>query len=585
MSARFLALIRDKGARPGLTQRVRAYCAHRRPAMRVRDDGHLLFAVDGAPTIELDAGIIIGPLFHRRHPELVRQLPGTEQRRIANSLGRHLIENYWGGYVALLSDGHAGVRAIRAPFGELPCYRLSFENVTMLASDAGLLVDAGLLNPTLNRDAVIRELAWRDLRGSETCLTGLDGLRGGQRLTACGGESRVEPVWNPWTFAAAATDQPLREAVSAVRRDVLACITSRASQFDHTLLLLSGGLDSSIIAAGLAQGERAFSLATFTTRDPIGDERDYGRCMAHAAGQPLYEKLREVGRIDPEHTPAARLPRPAGRLFEQESQRITREVAATVGAEAIFTGGGGDNVFCALQSAAPAADRLLTEGPGRGFIETAREIGRVAPASVPAVIRAAIGRLWPWRRRSPVAPDLRFLSSEAEGAVGSAPPHPWLIAPRGALPGKAAHIKLLAYAESFAQGFDPQAELPMIAPLLGQPLVETCLSVPSWHWFENGRNRAVARRAFATDLPLEIALRRSKGTPDSFVAEIYERYRLQLQERLLDGWLAQQRIIDPTAVQGAFGNSGTLVPVDYRRLLRLVDIENWARVWSEQPPH
>ena len=37
-------------------------------------------------------------------------------------------------------------------------------------------------------------------------------------------------------------------------------------------------------------------------------------------------------------------------------------------------GGGGDNVFCALQSAAPVADRLLTDGPGRGFFSTARAI-------------------------------------------------------------------------------------------------------------------------------------------------------------------------------------------------------------------
>lgn len=583
MAIRFLAMVPGRDGDRALAHQVRSRLANRSGGMRVSDDGRLLVAVSGEPVIELARGVIIGPLFDRRYPALVRQLGEAEQQRIADSQGRCLIETYWGGYVALLSDGPDDVHAIRAPFGELPCYRLTLATTTVLSSDPGLLVDAGLLDPKLAWGAIIRELAWRDLRGSETCLAGLDGLRGGDRLTIRAGESRIESLWNPWEFTVA-NGQPIDEVVDHVRRDTQSCIAARASQFDRTLLLLSGGLDSSIVAAGLAGGSRPFSLATFTTRDPLGDERDYGRSMATAVGEPLLERMRQVDAIKPGHTPAARLPRPAGRLFEQESLRIASEIAAGVGAQAIFTGGGGDNVFCALQSAAPAADRLLCDGPGRGFLATAREIGRVAPASVPAVIRSAAGRIWPWKRRSPAVPDLRFLSAEAKSEVRMEPPHPWLVARRGTLPGKAAHIKLLAYAESFAQGTDPQAEPPTIAPLLSQPLVETCLSVESWRWFEDGRNRAIARRAFAPDLPEKIALRRSKGTPDSFVAEIYERYRLPLRERLLGGLLAQQRIIDPSAVQDAFDEAGPVVPADYRRLLRLVDVENWARVWAERVP-
>ena len=145
-------------------------------------------------------------------------------------------------------------------------------------------------------------------------------------------------------------------------------------------------IDSSIVAASLANGRTPFSLATFTTRDPLGDEREYAEAVADTVRHPLHEAMREVGRIDPDRSTAARMPRPSGRLFEQESARIASEIAARVGARAIVTGGGGDNVFCSLQSAAPVADRLLAEGPGRGTFETAREIGRFASASLPAVV-------------------------------------------------------------------------------------------------------------------------------------------------------------------------------------------------------
>ncbi|MFD2134618.1 hypothetical protein ACFSLT_04130 [Novosphingobium resinovorum] len=37
--------------------------------------------------------------------------------------------------------------------------------------------------------------------------------------------------------------------------------------------------------------------------------------------------------------------------------------------------------------------------------------------------------------------------------------------------------------------------------------------MPSWQWRHGGRDRAVAREAFATALPAQITARRSKGAP------------------------------------------------------------------------
>ena len=546
--------------------------------MRPRTAGRLTIAAAGEHLLEFTGGTVVGPLFSRDDPRPVSTIDESEARQIVASRRQRLIERYWGSYVAILGTEGDEILILRAPLGELPCYHLSLGNATVCASDVGLLVGAGLFSPTVNFDAVIRELAWRDFRGSETCLAGLSGLRGGDCLTIADHGNRVDALWSPWDLATCEDGLSTDDLADRVRRDVVACVTARVSSFDHVLLLLSGGLDSSIVAASLAGSGTAFSLASMTTRDALGDERLYARAMADCVGRPLHEALRDVGRIEPERSAAARLPRPAGRLFEQETARIACEIAAITGAQAIVTGGGGDNVFCSLQSAAPVADRLLVQGPRRGVLDTAREIGRLAPASVPAVLWAALGRLPQRNRRSPAAPDLSFLERDA-GDIVSGPPHPWLATPARALPGKAAHIKLLAAAESFMQGFDPRADLPTIAPLLSQPLVETCLAIPSWRWFERERNRAIARRAFADVIPELIVRRGSKGTPDSFAAEIYERFRLPLRERLLDGLLAAERILDTAAIEKAFARAGALAPADYRRLLRLADVEAWARAW------
>ncbi len=578
---RFLALDRSPAQDPAVEAAVRAGLQRIAPSARLFEKGSLLIGTTGEPVLELPDGLVIGALFDRRFPGLVSTVGDNEAQRIVRSRGQRLIDGYWGGYVALLAPPAGPVDVLRAPFGELPCYHVALPSGTAFASDPGILVACGLLRPRIAWPEIVRELGWHDLRGSATCLEGLEGQRGGERLTPGTELPDCTILWNPWNFARPG-DQGPETLEELVRRSAGACVAARTSQFDRVLLMLSGGLDSSIVAACLAAGRRPFDLVTFTTCDAPGDERDYGRLMARHVNRPLHEHLRDVARIDPDFSPAARLPRPAGRLFEQESRRIIEAVARETGAGAVLTGGGGDNVFCALQSAAPVADRMLVEGIGRGALATAREIGRIAPASVAAVLRAAVGRLAPWHRQSPVQPDLRLLAPAIADAVATVSPHPWIAAPRGALPGAAAHIKLLAYAESFAQGHDPEAPLQVLAPLLSQPLVETCLAVPSWNWFQDGRSRAIARRAFARALPEAIAQRRSKGTPDSFVAEIYERYRPQLRDRLLGGALAAHGLIDLPAVARTFDEAGSIAPADYRRLMRLVDVENWVRAWAMQ---
>jgi asparagine synthase (glutamine-hydrolysing) len=343
--------------------------------------------------------------------------------------------------------------------------------------------------------------------------------------------------------------------------------------------MLSGGLDSSIVAAGLGQQSTPFSCLTLVTRDASGDERDYARLVTEVLGTTLDARLREVDRIQPERSEAAHLPCPSVRLFAQEWTRIAVDVARSRGAEALFTGGGGDNVFCSLQSAAPAADRLLTSGLGIGFWRAALDVSTLAPASLWAVVTSALKRAWirgpAYRHR----PDIRLLSRCAAQLANSAPPHPWLLPPAGALPGSATHIALLAFAQSFVEGQDPFQVPETVTPLLSQPVVEACLQVPSWLWIEDGHNRVIARQAFAADLPAAIVERRSKGTPDSFSAEIFEANRRKFLELLVDGELARHDMIDVRAVCNVLEDPRPVANDHFHRILQLVDVEAWARAW------
>lgn len=158
--------------------------------------------------------------------------------------------------------------------------------------------------------------------------------------------------------------------------------------------------------------------------------------------------------------------------------------------------------------------------------------------------------------------------------------HSWLDAPDGTLPGRAAHVALIAAALSIAQGRDPCDPIAACSPLVSQPLVEVCLQVPSWLWFENGYNRAVARRGFESALPSETLWRRSKGAPDGFIAEIYSRNRPAVKRLLMDGLLRSEGLLDVDSLGAALDVEGPVRGHDFLRIMQLLDAEVWARSWS-----
>lgn len=580
MRPRFLAAVAANVSSLRNASEVLRGIAGRSGGRIVFEQGPAVVLAIGEPICPLGPdGVLIGPMFQRG---AAAELSADDERAAMQTAGASLMRTCWGGYAAFTLDRETHcVHLIRAPLGDLACYWSVARGAHFIASDLALLLHAGLPSPSIDVPLLIKHLAGEDLRRSETCLSGVYELRGGDRLRIRRGTAVRETLWSPWTFAAGEhfiTDPD--EAALRIRAAVVECVGARAGEFNRILLKLSGGLDSSIVAAALREARRPFTALTLATDDPAGDERSHAALVAEAVGAPLIERFRDVSLVSLDRSAAAYLPRPTARSFTQESSRIAVEVASAKDSEAIFDGGGGDNVFCSLQSARPAADCLMSwDGRGR-FWPTARAIAQLTQASIWTVAR----RAWTIRmRRTPAfvwGLDTRFLSTEAKAGVTGEAPHPWLVAPRGALPGKAAHVALIAAAQSVAEGFDPCEALPTFSPLISQPIVEACLEVPTWLWFEKGRNRAIARRAFQPLLPPATVQRRSKGAPDGFIADLYDANRALIRQMLMDGVLRQLGFLDVAALEQELDQSSPVRGHDFLRIMQLTDAEAWARCWS-----
>lgn len=546
------------------------------------DAGQLLVMASTTELITLtDRGVILGSLFQRGSQRRVRSLPRAAQNSVLESGGDWLINGGWGGYVAIFTDqvGRA-CHVIRAPLADLGCYIAETRNAVLISSNPDLLEAAGC-KPSINADALARHLAADDIRSTETCLTGVTELAGGERLTIDAMQATRYALWSPWRSAARDRQgvDP-REAERRLRDTAIHCVGARADEAGDILLKLSGGLDSSIVAACLGAAGRPFSCLTLVTKDPAGDERAYARTVADALGVVLFERFRDASKVDLRRSAAARFARPTARSFNQESSRLSLEVGARIGAGAIFDGGGGDNIFCSLQSVRPAADCLIRDAGATAFWRTSRSIAELGQASVWDVA----WRAWRVSHRKNHAYrwplDRRFLARAALDALPAVASHPWLSAPHGALPGKAAHVALVTAAQSVAEGVNARDGPPIASPLISQPLIEECLSIPSWMWFDDGQNRVVARQAFAGDLPAAIIARRSKGAPDSFVAEIFEANRKVIRSMLMSGVLRSHGLLDLAALSLILEDRSPLVSHDFLRVMQLADAEAWARSWS-----
>ncbi len=521
-----------------------------------------------------DEALAIGTIYRDPADDAACRVPGALQ--LARYSPSTMIGTCWGNFLGLCVTPSA-IELVRAPFGTLPVLVAQDRSTLFVASDVALLRSCGCIIGTVDWEEMARHLAATYMRSSATGLTGVRELRGGSLLTVSNGQASISEVWSPWTAAARANrSASIQELGRAIRHTIDMCTAAVARDVKHTLLLLSGGLDSSILAAALRRSNQAFSALTFTTIEPSGDERRYARMVANALNFDLIEVERRLDRVDVARSGSAMLPYPSHRSFQQDSQAATAMAAADFGTELLVEGGGGDNVFCSLQSVTPVVDRLLAREPWRQVWRSACDVARLTDVTAGAILLRALLRL-PRKDLLRMPLDTSFLTFAAGDAVHRGPVHPWLVAPGNAWPGSAAHIALLAIAQGWAESSDPLAPIPTVCPLLSRPVVEACLAVPSWQWYEGGQNRVGAREAFRGRLPSGIIDRRSKATPDSFVTRLFERNRQQLRELLLDGLLVANRVVDRGSLERVLAEQGPPCDHRHRRVMRIADAEAWAR--------
>lgn len=527
-------------------------------------------------------GLIVGKIFPRVSGSKNSAPPSCEISRSVDGRSKnHLISSYWGSYIHVACIGSKTV-IFRDPSGGLPCYYISNENLTAFASDAPILVNAGLFRPSVDTEVVGRTLYFNQLPMVTTAIVGLSQLLPGHEVTLQGRGTQISQLWNPWDHIASDPSESLMARSEHLERVVRSTHDAWAKCYPHSLVGLSGGLDSSIVAICLARASSKVDCLTAITSDPVGDERLYARMVCEQIGTRLFEEEYSGDAIDLDRSVAEGVPVPNGKSHEMAYNHAVREAAHRLNVDAFFVGAGGDNVFYLTHSARPLVDRYYAEGISKGLYPTLSDICAITGASVWQVLAEAL-RLGIRGRAATqtwhVDPD--YLDAEfIAGEVGRPIDHPWLIAPGDAPLGKLGHVAMILRAMNHIEHRDKNLSVPMVSPLLSQPIVETCLGIPSWEACHGGVDRSAARRAFSTSLPPRVVGRHGKGSPDGFVGGFIHRHRAEIAERLLCGRLAENRLVDRVVLESTLRPGASLQRNDCARIMELLDAEAWIYHWS-----
>ena len=510
--------------------------------------------------------------------------------------------------LALWDAGRERLVLARDRLGKKPLLWTRLPDGTLaFASELKALLRLPQLSREIDLDAVDTYLALQYVPGDRTALRGIHKLAPGHVLVAEGGTERIERYWHPEPAESSAQEGEWLERVratvgEAVRKRLVADVPLGA--------LLSGGIDSSIVVALMAQAS-SHPVRTFTVGFPDAryDERAYARAVAARYGA-IHEE------VEIEEDIAATLPRLAATFDEPlgdeaafptftpydvfratEHNRRCRERPELIRHIGTMTfspdfvvfidGDGGDESFAGYERyiAHRLADRVPAPAARAGaaalrLMPAARRDPRSLPfrcarfldaASTPGERRyARLMEVFPIELRRELWSDGRLarevpLEPKRPGVTG---------------------LQLLDIETYLPGDLLPKADLASMAhslelrsPFLDHEVVALGLALPDSLKTRGREGKVALRRAFAPDLPPEVAARGKTG----FGVPLGRWFRSDLHDLAHDLLSNDRGWFRPDSVRRLLDEHESGQADHGHRLWCLLMLELWVREHVEAP--
>lgn len=406
----------------------------------------------------------------------------------------------------------------------------------LAASEEGALAAALGRGAELDRARIAAYFSLEDPIGGRTFFPGVRQLAPGEILIVREDRARSArlPRLRPMPGLRAARPEEREEWL---RQRLGLAVACRLRAIGRPAVLLSGGLDSSPIAAfarrGVPAGERLRAISWVFPRHPRADESRHLATLERELGLELHRLPcdDDLPLADPAAWPShpATPEQNAYRGFHQRAYRT----ASSLGSSVLLSGLCGDQLY-------GGGEYRLREALQAGRFAAAAGELRASARGGNGALRAALGALLPDRLRSERAgrrgaERLPWLSEEAVGLLpdpverdGWAAGYPRPFQARSLLGAHNGH------GLSVERYYCDRLGVEVRHPLRDRRVIELFLGLPAEDLGGTGGGRPILRRAMAGRLPAWILARTDKATfEDLFLAGVYGSRRAEVAAMLL----------------------------------------------------
>jgi asparagine synthase (glutamine-hydrolysing) len=565
--------------------------------------------------LHANSGIVVGNLFDRSHGDFRTRQPihfgESETAKVVHSGGRHIVQQYWGAYVAFLYDAATRTQSVlRDPIGTLPCYRTHYRGLEVFFSDVEDCVRFVPIAATVDRSFIVRWIINSSLAGTQTGLQDVEEPLGGECLRFAPDKVTRSQLWNPIDFASEPREDTVAAAAANLRSVVQTAVEAWASCYQKLVLRLSGGLDSSILAACLAQARSKpeviylnHAVDPHSDSEPLrlpgvdertaakiraiagtGDERYFARLVAERWQTPLIEEG-GVGSADWRKLWEAPLKaRPTVYFGAMQLDEVDIRLVHGRGIQAFFSGKGGDEAFLATRQPVSAVDYAYLHGV-RGAAPHLIAASRLSGDSIwnvalKATKHGLLGRRSRNRPEFLRAPTLlrddlteQLTTDDFDG------PLVHRVARAPIPPGKRNHLLSIGALGYHHYVFRGGLHTDYVDPFTSQPIWELALQLPTYSLLAGGTSRGLVRRAFGDVLPAEIRSRQTKGSGTFETQQLLRKNRSLWCEQLVDGMLVKEGYVDPRKLADHVASEDPFLIVNAYHLVTLLTAEIWLQQW------
>ncbi|GIL39913.1 asparagine synthase-related protein [Roseiterribacter gracilis] len=499
----------------------------------------------------------------------------------AADVARAATEAYWGRYTAFITNDDASVSVLRDPGGRQSCYFITLRpGLHVVFSDLEDAIACGFVQLSINWNHVFAALNVGIVQSRETGLENVSEIFPGELFKFAQRAHMQCRAWDPASIAS----HPFKDhatAVTAVRETIQGCVDQLLIENPTTALSLSGGLDSSSIAAVLHKSpepKRVVCVNRFSDFEQ-GDERPYARMVAEKFAFELIEGPLAMATLDFQQLLASGplTTRPDGEILVNHRIPFWNDISQKLGTTTLWTGYGGDQAFFASRWMYPAQDYLRTRGLRPGLFKCIADVATLSRSSYVSVIASMSKgqqsrKIWDlWRLSN------RFLGDIPETKVDGSTLVPWADDFEKLPPGKAMHAAMLGMSLR-PRASDHFEMFEAFDPMLFQPVVEALLRVPSYFMSKGGTIRSFERAVFGPELPSAIVNRYTKGrsSQDYRASILSDKNNKYLKMLLLEGKLASAGLLNRITLENFFKRGEHMATGDIGSLNYLMVIEAWV---------